>query len=1073
MPKISVILPVYNVEDYLKETLDSIINQTLKDIEIICIDDGSTDNSLKILEEYAEKDKRIIVLNQENSGAGVARNKGLKISKGEYLSFLDADDIFKPEMLEKAYEKSKKLSLDIINFGVNDFKDDISNLKRVPHDMNKKRLPKKEVFNYKDFPKYIFNTFQNWTWNKLFRKEFIEKNNIKFQEIHRTNDLLFTSKALIKAKRISILDIPLVNYRRNENSCQSNNHLYPKDFYYAFLELKNFLIEEGIFDDLKQSFVNFGVSGCLHNLNSLKTQESYRELYEFLHETGLKELSISEVPENYFYEKKYLKIRDIEKYPLIKASSKPKVSIVVPIFNVEDYLKIALDSLVNQTLKDIEIICVNDGSTDKSAEIIEDYAARDERIKIISKSNSGYGHSMNLGMDQAKGEYIGILEPDDYVALKMYETLYKKAIQHDLDFIKGDFRNFRDEQGNRIFTYSNLADFDYYNCIINPKKDFKAFKFNKQTWAGIYKRNFLVENDIKHNETPGASFQDNGFWFQTFCFAEKIMILDKAFYFYRKDNPNQSTTNKEKVFIIFEEWEFIKNKLNKILSESDDLKSVYESCKYKSYIFHYRRVANKFKKGFLEKFHEEFVLANQKGNLNEDFFSPANWYLLNLIINDPEEFYKAYGNNQSNLRKMLKSLSFILKKEWKHPKQVINLLRAYKTIKKSNLFNGAYYTKKYPKAYSSKYNPIDHYMFYGYKKNYLPSEKFDSLHYLRQYSDVEKNGENPLLHYVLYGKSEGRAINPEKDFDYKIDIANKKINTQSALFNVIFKGCELETKHNIKSLQKFSLEFLKFIDKICEKHEIDYWLNKNSLIGAFNKKGFFPWDDGIDIGMIRKDYDKFISIIEDEIISNNLENTIKPIRNYGPVCSYGWGEITTYLRFNYLSENEIGFFDILPYDYINKNNKYKEDIEGIRNLEIKKYKRSIEANSIYDNISNDSINISTNEKKLLKKSMQKLDLDYKKTDYLIPGVDSDEKFCIINSKDIFPLKSIEYENYQFKCPFDPQKVLISEYDEDINDLTEIIKFHNTNEDYFNSLNINISTLEEDIKKIESINKIKK
>ena len=103
--KVSVILPVYNVEKYLKECLDSILNQTLQEIEVICVDDGSTDRSLEILREYEKKDKRVIVLTQENKGAGAARNKGLAIAKGEYLSFLDSDDFFASGMLEEAYRR--------------------------------------------------------------------------------------------------------------------------------------------------------------------------------------------------------------------------------------------------------------------------------------------------------------------------------------------------------------------------------------------------------------------------------------------------------------------------------------------------------------------------------------------------------------------------------------------------------------------------------------------------------------------------------------------------------------------------------------------------------------------------------------------------------------------------------------------------------------------------------------------------------------------------------------------------------------------------------------------------------
>ena len=114
--KVSVILPVYNASDYLHQCMDSIVGQTLKDIEIICVDDGSTDNSLDILKEYEQKDKRVKVIQQKNAGAGAARNNGLSIATGEYLSFLDSDDFFEPDMLEKAYEKAKGSNAQIVVF---------------------------------------------------------------------------------------------------------------------------------------------------------------------------------------------------------------------------------------------------------------------------------------------------------------------------------------------------------------------------------------------------------------------------------------------------------------------------------------------------------------------------------------------------------------------------------------------------------------------------------------------------------------------------------------------------------------------------------------------------------------------------------------------------------------------------------------------------------------------------------------------------------------------------------------------------------------------------------------------
>ncbi|MGF7118943.1 glycosyltransferase [Methanobacterium oryzae] len=636
MPKVSVIIPVHNVEKYLEECLNSLVNQTLKDIEIICVNDGSTDKSLEILEKFAAKDDRITIINQENQGAGAARNKGLKIARGEYLSFLDADDFFELDMLEKVYNFSSKNSLDIAVYGANTFNDKTSRIEKIDYDIRREYLPKKNIFNYNDFPKYVFNTFQNWAWNKLFKRTFILENNIQFQELFRTDDLLFTCKALVKAKRISVLDAPLVYYRiEHDFHSQNTNHKHPLDFYNAFIALKDFLIDEKIFDDVEQSFVNHATRGCLYNLKSLTTQESYEKLYNFLHDEGIKQLFISSRPDDYFYKADSLEIKKIEKYPLLKPSDKPRVSIIIPTFNVEMYLRECLDSVIAQTLNDIEIICVNDGSTDGSLSILEEYKKKDSRIKIISKPNSGYGHTMNVGIDAATGEYIGIVEPDDHVKLDMYETLYNEAVKNDVDLIKADSYRFEGTGKKPKFRRNLTNDQSYYNRIINPQEDLEPFNFMMNTWSGIYKRDFIEKYNIRHNETPGASFQDNGFYFQTFCRATKTYFLNKAFYFKRLDNPNSSVNDKGKVFAMSTEYDFIRN----FLEDNPELKKkfiyIYQFKRFHNYRFNLDRISPEFKKIFLEKFHEDYVLAAENNELDEKLFSKKEWDFLQLIIKDP------------------------------------------------------------------------------------------------------------------------------------------------------------------------------------------------------------------------------------------------------------------------------------------------------------------------------------------------------------------------------------------------------------------------------------------------------
>lgn len=318
----------------------------------------------------------------------------------------------------------------------------------------------------------------------------------------------------------------------------------------------------------------------------------------------------------------------------------PKVSIIVPVYNVEQYLKECLDSIINQTLQDIEILCVNDGATDNSGKILDEYAAKDSRIKVIHKQNEGYGKAMNIGLDNATGEYIGIVEPDDYIALDMYESLYNIAKEKDLDLIKADFHRFVGDGDKKTFYYEKLSPLEeYYNKVLNPKEDFNVFKFTINTWAGIYKRDFVEKYHIRHNETPGASYQDNGFWFQTFAFATRIYILNQPFYKNRRDNPNSSIKSKEKVLCIKEEYDFIENIL-----EKNNLKNIFEPIflykKYINYIFHLHRIDNKFKKNWLKIFAEDFAKPFEEGKITPEIFSTRIYINLKYLIKNPYKRYR-------------------------------------------------------------------------------------------------------------------------------------------------------------------------------------------------------------------------------------------------------------------------------------------------------------------------------------------------------------------------------------------------------------------------------------------------
>lgn len=316
------------------------------------------------------------------------------------------------------------------------------------------------------------------------------------------------------------------------------------------------------------------------------------------------------------------------------------VSIILPIFNVERYLKQCMDSVLRQTLKNIEIICVDDGSTDSCPRILREYQRNDKRIKVITQPNSGYGKAVNNGIRAAAGEYIGIVEPDDFVSPNMFRTLYNAAVKNNCEIVKSDFFRFTGEGDAFEKTYCPIALTEgNYNRVIDPKAEKECFRFTMNTWCGIYRRDFLLKNNIFHNETPGASFQDNGFWFKGFCRAERIMFLNKAFYMNRRDNPGSSVADREKVYCGNTEYELIYRWLEDDPKIKADFIDVFMMKKLHTYMFNLRRIAPRFRYEYVKRFSEEFAVSKQKGELNKAVFTPKEWTELNLLINDHNEYF--------------------------------------------------------------------------------------------------------------------------------------------------------------------------------------------------------------------------------------------------------------------------------------------------------------------------------------------------------------------------------------------------------------------------------------------------
>lgn len=297
--KISVIMPVYNAEEYLCEALDSVRNQTLKEIEIICVDDGSTDKSMEILREYQEKDSRIKVLHQTkpSAGAALARNLGLQEARGEYLSFLDADDLFEPDMLESAYQKAKAAEADIVLFDAFLY-DTRAEMGRYL--MNQfllyRLLPNEEVFVPADYADNLFQMSTGAPWNKLFKREMLLDNKILFQSVQVADDAAFVYLALACAKKIAVKKKRLVHYRKDANgNMTSGYNKWPKAICQVFHHLKKELEGRGLFSIYEVTYIKDFLAFSAYCLGEMCTLDSFQELYFALKDKYLEELGAFQV----------------------------------------------------------------------------------------------------------------------------------------------------------------------------------------------------------------------------------------------------------------------------------------------------------------------------------------------------------------------------------------------------------------------------------------------------------------------------------------------------------------------------------------------------------------------------------------------------------------------------------------------------------------------------------------------------------------------------------------------------------------------------------------------------------
>ena len=553
MKKVSVIIPIYNVEQYLTKCLESVINQTYKNLEIICVNDCSSDNSYTILEEYFQKDNRIkIIYREKNGGLSAARNSGLDVATGEYIYFIDSDDWIGLDYIDGMVKAIEKANTDIVlNTNIQSVdKNIITPFKWYRYS---KKLTEGEYLNTEN----AVNKSHVMIWTHLYKRSFLDKYNLKFPEGYIHEDEYFQHISKIRCDKIFCFYGSSYYYRQHPQSIMAmrKNRVLPNvkiiNLLFDFYEQNEFLKQNNIY---------------LYIIDTL-SEVSNAEEFEFANKTAKR--IVDEKSRFYFSDFERFKLKllaDSTSFNEFKQKcckniriaymrktlmQKPKVSVIIPIYNVEQYLRKCLDSVCNQTLEDIEIICINDCSPDNSLEILKEYQKNDNRIKIIDfNENKGSAVARNTGMEQAKGEYIGFIDPDDWIDLDFYEKLYNKAKDCSSDLVIGNIK-----------TVLNKKE-------IKNNNDFQIFSKERVFYGlfplGLYKRDLLSKYSIKFLEGCMIG-EDRLLPIKACYYTRNFQIVEDVFYNQlTRDNSATKNINERKILDFIRSTKLVIEFLNSV-----------------------------------------------------------------------------------------------------------------------------------------------------------------------------------------------------------------------------------------------------------------------------------------------------------------------------------------------------------------------------------------------------------------------------------------------------------------------------------------------------------------------------
>ncbi len=352
----------------------------------------------------------------------------------------------------------------------------------------------------------------------------------------------------------------------------------------------------------------------------------------------------------------------------------PIISVIVPVYNSGAYLRVCLDSLAAQDADAIEFVCVNDGSTDGSPAELDARAAADSRFRVIHQQNGGYGKAMNAGLAAARGAYIGIVEPDDWVEPDMFSTLLRLILEADAEIAKADFAGETEQGSTPGRKYAAYSEGD----VFAPTELPEFLLYSPAIWSGLYRRDWLEAHAIRFSETPRASFQDLGFGMRTWAHARRIVISPRSLYHYREDNPNSSVRRMEDgAWAVLRELELQQDLFDEIPVEDRVRRSLLLRRAFHSFLSDFRKRVSGTQTEYLLAYSTLLQKLCPLAELSPQCFKKREWHDIQLLYNSPLAYPAKRRGGVSSLQRI-----FSVRREGS--KKVLRLFGKYFVLSSSD-----------------------------------------------------------------------------------------------------------------------------------------------------------------------------------------------------------------------------------------------------------------------------------------------------------------------------------------------------------------------------------------------------